>query len=60
MTDKNNEDAIKMLYKDEFLSKPQNIIKRNELIKKLPEQEEENTKKAPYNETLKVYFLRKL
>jgi len=47
MTDKNNEDAIKMLYKDEFLSQPQNIIKRNELIKKLLEQEKENTKKVP-------------
>ena len=35
MTDSLNKDAIKIIYGDEFFSKPQNRHHRDELIKKL-------------------------
>jgi hypothetical protein len=35
MTDNLSEDAIKLIYGDEFFSKPQNRHHRDELIKKL-------------------------
>tara|TARA_R100001082_G_C4322304_1_gene141710 strand:+ start:286 stop:426 length:141 start_codon:yes stop_codon:yes gene_type:complete len=44
MTDKQNEEIIKILYQDEFLKKPHNIIKRNELIKKVLQTEQDNKK----------------
>ena len=45
MTNNQNEEVIKILYQDEFLKQPHNIIKRNELIKKVL-QTENDIKKA--------------
>ena len=41
MTNSLNKDAIKIIYGDEFFSKPQNRHHRDELIKKLVLQENE-------------------